>query len=181
VIDDVLSGGTADAAGLQVGDIVLRVDGRPVSSLPAFSTALYFHPLDEVLKLEVLRGTEQKTLLIPVVEMKDSIDALADLVASRDNLVARLGILALNLDDRVRSLVGTLRDPNGIMVVARVTDWIGVETGLETGDIIHSVNRTPINSLSSLRVALSQIQPHDSVVLQVERGGGFQWLTFDMQ
>jgi serine protease Do len=181
VIDDVIPGGTADAAGLQVGDIVLRVDGRLVSSLPAFSTALYFHPLDEVLKLEVLRGTDQKTLFIPVVEMKDSIDALADLVASRENLVARLGILALNLDDRVRPLVGTLRDPNGIMVVARVTDWIGVETGLETGDIIHSVNRIPINSLSSLRAALSQIQSHDSVVLQVERGGGFQWLTFDMQ
>jgi hypothetical protein len=38
-----------------------------------------------------------------------------------------------------------------------------------------------IDSLSSLRTALTEIKPHDPVVLQVERGGGFQWLAFDME
>jgi serine protease Do len=113
--------------------------------------------------------------------MKDSIDALADQVNSRDNLVARLGILAVNLDDQVRSMIGTLRIPSGVIVVARVADSIGTDTGLETGDIIHNVNRTPVDSLSSLRAALADIKPHDPVVLQVERAGGFQWLAFDMQ
>lgn len=181
VIDDVVPGGPAEAAGLQIGDIVVNADGRAIGTLPAFTTALYFHPLDEVLKLEVLRGTERKTLFIPVLEMKDSIDALADRVNSRDNLVARLGILAVNLDDQVRSMIGTLRDPSGVIVVARVADSIGADTGLETGDIIHNVNRTPVDSLSSLRAALADIKPHDPVVLQVERAGGFQWLAFDMQ
>jgi hypothetical protein len=46
---------------------------------------------------------------------------------------------------------------------------------------IHSVNQVSIDSLSSLRAALTQIKPHDPVVLQVERGGGFQWLAFDME
>jgi serine protease Do len=54
-------------------------------------------------------------------------------------------------------------------------------SGLETGDVIHTVNQTPISSLKTLRAALSQIKPHDPVVLQVERNGGYQWLAFDME
>lgn len=181
VIDDVTPGGPAEAAGLKIGDIVLRADGQLVGTLPGFTSVLYLHPLDEVLKLEVLRGTERNTLFIPALEMKDPTDALTNLVDSRDNLVSRLGILALSLNDELRSMVGTLRNPSGVVVVARVADFMSAETGLETGDIIHSVNQAPIDSLSSLRAALTQIKPHDPVVLQVERGGGLQWLAFDMQ
>jgi serine protease Do len=181
VIDDVTPGGPADAAGLKIGDIVVSADGRLIGTLPAFTSALYLHPLDELLKLEVLRGTERKTLFIPALEMKDPMDALPDLVNSRDNLVSRLGILALSLDDELRAMVGTLRNPSGVVVVARVADFMSSATGLETGDVIHSVNQVSVDSLSSLRSALNQIKPHDPVVLQVERGGGFQWLAFDME
>jgi len=181
VIDDVIPGGPAEAAGLKVGDIVVRADGRLIGTLPAFTSALYLHPLDEVLQLEVLRGTERKTLFIPAVEMKDPMDSLSDLVNSRENLVSRLGVLALSLNDELRSMVGTLRNASGVVVVARVANFMSSETGLETGDIIHSVNQTPIDSLSSLRAALTEIKPHDPVVLQVERGGGLQWLAFDME
>jgi serine protease Do len=181
VIDDVTPGGPAEAAGLKIGDIVVSADGRRIGTLPAFTAALYLHPLDEVLKLEVLRGKERKTLFIAALEMKDSMDALPDLANPRDNLVSRLGILGLDLDDKLRSMLGTLRNPSGVIVVARVADFLSSATGLETGDVIHSINQTPIDSLSSLRAALKQIKPHDPVVLQVERGGGLQWLAFEME
>ena len=181
VIDDVTPGGPAEAGGLKIGDIVLSADGRLISTLPAFTAALYLHPLDEALKLEVLRGTERKTLFIAALEMKDPMDALPDLAKSRENLISRLGILALTLDDQLRSMLGTLRIPSGVVVVARVADFMSSATGLETGDVIHSVNQTAIDSLSSLRAALREIKPHDPVVLQVERGGGLQWLAFEME
>ena len=106
-----IPGGPAEAAGLKVGDIVVRADGRLIGTLPAFTSALYLHPLDEVLQLEVLRGTERKTLFIPAVEMKDPMDSLSDLVNSRENLVSRLGILALSLNDELRSIGGYATQP----------------------------------------------------------------------
>jgi serine protease Do len=181
VIDDVTPGGPADAGGLKIGDIVLRADNRNIGTLPAFTAALYLHPLDDSLKLEVLRGTEHKTLFIAALEMKDPMDALPSLANARDNLVSRLGILALDLNDGLRSALGPLRDPSGVVVVARVADFLSSATGLQTGDVIHSVNQTPVDSLSSLRKALDQIKPHGPVVLQIERDGGFQWLAFDME
>ncbi len=181
VVDDVIPGGPAEAAGLKIGDIVLKADDRPIGTLPAFTSILYLHPLDEVLKLEVLSGNERKTLFIPVLEMKDPMDALPDLANPRDNLVSRLGILVLDLTDELRSLVGPLRSPSGVVVVARVANFLSSSTGLQAGDVIHTVNQTPIDSLSALRAALRQIKPHDPVVLQVERGGGLQWLAFDLE
>lgn len=181
VIDDITPGGPAEAGGLKIGDIVISADGRLIATLPAFTSALYLHPLDQALRLEVLRGKERKTLYIAAMEMKDSMDALSELASSRDNLVPRLGILALNLNDDLRAMLGTLRNPAGVVVVARVADFLSSSTGLETGDVIHSVNQTPIDSLNSLRAALRQIKSHDPVVLQVERGGGFQWLAFEME
>jgi serine protease Do len=181
VIDDVLPGGPAEAGGLKIGDIIVRADGRVINTLPAFTSALYLHPLDESLKLEVLRGHERKTLYIAALEMKDAMDALPDLANSRDNLVSRLGILGLDLNDQLRSALGGLRDGSGVVVVARVADFSSAATGLQTGDVIHSVNQSSIDSLTTLRATLRQIKPHDPVVLQVERSGGLQWLAFEME
>jgi serine protease Do len=181
IIDDVTPGGPAEAGGLKVGDIVISADGRMIGTLPAFTSALYLHPLDQSLKLEILRGTDRKTLIIAALEMKDSMDALSELASSENNLVPQLGILALDLNDDLRSMLGTLRNPSGVVVVARVADFMSSATGLQTGDVIHSVNRTPTDSLSALREALKQIKPRDAVVLQVERGGGLQWLAFDLE
>jgi serine protease Do len=181
IVDDVEPGGPADAGGLKIGDIVLRADGRTIGTLPAFTSALYLHPLDESLKLDILRGTERKTLYIAALEMKDPMDALPNLANQRENLVSRLGVLALDLNDQLRASLGPLRSPSGIVVVARVQDFMSTATGLQTGDIIHSVNQTSIDSLISLRAALKNIKSHDPVVLQIERGNGYQWLAFEME
>jgi serine protease Do len=181
VIDDVTPGGPADAGGLKIGDIVLHADGRAIGTLPAFTAALYLHPLDVPLKVEVLRGNERKTLYVVALEMKDPMDSLPDLANKRENLINRLGILALDLNDELRSALGPLRNPSGVVVVARVQEFRSSASGLQTGDIIHSVNQTSVESLTALRAALSGMKPHDPIVLQIERGGGFQWLAFEME
>ena len=35
---------------------------RPIDTLPALTAAMYLHPLDEVMKLVVLRGGKRETL-----------------------------------------------------------------------------------------------------------------------
>src|SRR6202011_857096 len=62
VVDDVKPDGPAAAAGLQIQDIILTADDRRIETLPSLSSALYLHRLDQVVKLEILRGTAKKTL-----------------------------------------------------------------------------------------------------------------------
>jgi len=66
-------------------------------------------------------------------------------------------------------------------LIARTADLIGPETGLKTGDVIHGLNTTPVESLETLRAALNGLKPSSPVVLQVEREGQLQWLAFEME
>jgi serine protease Do len=181
IVDDVIPGGPAEAAGLKVQDIILTADDRPINALPAFTASLYLHPLDQVLKLEVLRGKEKLTLNIPVLEMIEPMDAITTLANSQNNLVGRLGILALDLNDELRSMVGDLRLPSGVVVVGRAAEFNSADSGLQAGDVIHTLNRTSIDSVVTLRTAVRALKPGDAVVLQIERSGGLQYLAFDME
>jgi serine protease Do len=181
IISDVKPGGPADSAGLQIGDIVVSADGRNVDTLPRLTAAMYLHPLDQVLTLVVKRGPMEKTLQIPVMERRDQMDRLVDSVDPEKSLVQRLGILAIDLNDQLRSMVGEVRIPSGVVVLARAVSLLGPDTGLKTGDIIHSVNRTPVDSVESLRASLQELKPGSSVVLQIERDDNLQWLAFDLE
>lgn len=181
IISDVTPGGPADAAGLQIGDIVISADGRPIETLPGLTAAMYLHPVDQVLTLVVKRGASTQTLHIAVMEHHDKMDQLLDQVDPEKSLIERLGILGIDVNDQLRSLVGDLRLSSGVIVLARAVSLLGPETGLKTGDIIHSVNRTPVDSVDALRTSLKDLKPGSPVVLQIERDGGLQWLSFDME
>jgi serine protease Do len=180
IVSDVTPGGPAEAAGLKTGDIIVSADDRPIDTLPALTAALYLHPFDEVMKLVILRGDERKTLYSAVIEHRDQMDKLVDAVDPDKCLVRRLGILAIDLNDQLQSVVGNLRISGGVVVIARTADLSGPESGLKTGDVIHSVNKTPVDSMNALRTALDGIKANGPVVLQVERDGQLQWLAFEM-
>src|ERR1700678_1653091 len=181
IVADVKPDGPAATAGLQVQDIVLTADDRRIETLPGLSSALYLHRLDEVLKLEILRGDEKKILYVPAIEQRDPMDQLFDAADPEKNLVSRLGILATDLTSALRGQIGTLRISSGVIVLGRAADLITPETGLQTGDIIHSLNTTPIRSLDALRASLQTVKVGDSVVLQVERSDGLTYLAFEME
>jgi S1-C subfamily serine protease len=78
-------------------------------------------------------------------------------------------------------MIPDLRIPTGVVVVARTAQFIGPETGLKSGDVIHSVNTASIDSLDALRAAMRGLSRNSAVVLQVERDGGLRWLAFEME
>ena len=61
VIGQVLAGGAAERAGIRTGDRVVSVDGRAVAEWEDLVTAVRARP-NRVLKVEVRRGTERRTL-----------------------------------------------------------------------------------------------------------------------
>lgn len=180
IVGDVKPDGPAAAAGLQIQDIILTADDRRIETLPSLSAALYLHRLDQAVKLEILRGSEKKTLYVPAIEQHDRMDALLDSVNPENSLIPRLGVLAIDFTDDLRSHLA-LRIPSGVIVVGRAADLIMPETGLQAADVIHQVNATAIDSVETLRNAMNQLKPGDPVALQVERDGGLMYLGFELE
>jgi len=181
IVADVKPDGPAAAAGLQVQDIVLTADDRRIETLPQLSSALYLHRLDQVLKLEILRGDQKKTLYVPAIEHRDQMDLLFDAADPEKNLIPRIGILATDLTSELSAKIGPLRISSGVVVLGRAADFITPDTGLQTGDVIHALNTTPITSMDTLRAAVLSLKSGDPAVLQVERSDGLSYLSFEME
>jgi serine protease Do len=181
IVVDVTSDGPAAAAGLQVQDIVLMADDRRIETLPQLSSALYLHRIDQVLRLEILRGDQRKTLYVPAIEHRDKMDQLLDAANPEKSLVSRLGILAIDFNGDLQSLVSTLRVPSGVLVVGQAADLFLPQIELQAGDVIHQLNTTPIDSMATLRSAVAALKTGDPVVLQIERDGGLMYVSFELE
>ncbi len=181
MISDIAAGGAAEAAGLQVDDIVLAIDGRPILGLPDFMTALYLHPADQVLKIDVLRGVNPVSFNVSVKVYHENIDDLADIPGLQKSLVRKLNIFVTDLDVEVRPLLYGTRSDSGVVVVAQTSGPNAVDTGLETGDIIRAIDRTALQTTSQFETLVRNLRSGDPVVLQVERKGKLQYLAFEME
>jgi serine protease Do len=181
IVVDVKPGGPAEIAGLKIGDIVQGVDGKTIRSLPQLVASLYLHPTDEVMAVSVLRGTEKITLQVAVVAQKHDVDRLVDLVDPEKNLVRKIGVLAVDVDDHVAGILPDLRVHSGAVVVADTAYSRVVGVGLRPGDVIHSVNTQSVSNLADLRKELSAFHAGDAIVLQVERGDGMDFVAFEIE
>jgi serine protease Do len=179
IVADVFPDGPAEAAGLNIQDIVLSVDGRPIESVPEFQSFLFLHESGDKMKMEVLRGKERTTLEIPVIERREEEDQLNDLV-NQNNLIPQLGILGVTINEKIAKMIDSLRVSTGVLIGA-LTESVGTEEiGLAAGDVIHSVNGVDVDSVEAFRNALGSIKPGSPVALQVERDGELQFVEFEL-
>jgi S1-C subfamily serine protease len=109
-------------------------------------------------------------------------DEMIDAVDPEKSLVSRLGILAIDLSGELgEKLKSALRIPSGAIVVGREVELVTPETGLQTGDVIHTLNKNSIDSTAALRTAVDALKTGDPVVLQIEREGELMFLSFEME
>ena len=178
LISDLVPAGPADKAGLQVQDIVYAVDGREIAGLPGFTAAMYLHSQDIPLKLDVLRGTQKISLRIDAQQQHDVEDDLVNLVDGH-SLLDRLGVYVVDLNDKLRAALPDLRRPSGVIVVAQTSELNSAISGLRAGDIMHTLNQIPIDSVTQLRAMLRDLRLGQAVVLQIERAGKLQYVAFE--
>jgi serine protease Do len=90
-------------------------------------------------------------------------------VPQRD-VIPRLGIIGATVTAEISELLGELRIPSGVVVTSTIVNRLAVDSGLLVGDVMHSMNRTPISSVDGLRTAFSQLKPGEPGALRIERG-----------
>jgi serine protease Do len=180
IVSDVLPGGPAEAAGMRIGDIVLTVDAKDATSLPYVAFHMLSRDAGEKVHFEVLRGSTQVGLDVTLKERPHEMDQVSALADPEKNLVPQLGILAVEIDKNIASMIDDLRDPYGLIVAARAAGAAG-EVPLTTGDVIRSFNGQPMTTLERLRAALKALPSGAPIVLQIQREGKLQFVTFSLE
>ena len=180
IVSDVWPAGPAEKAGLAVGDILVSVDGQPADNLPtvAYNFRLRDSPSNVV--LVVLRGQAQISVSMQPEEERSVFDTVSSMADAEKNLVPEFGIVGLEVDAKVAAAATGLRDPYGIIVIARASGAAS-EIPIIARDVIRSVNDRRIATLQALRETIRTLKPGTPVTLQIQRDGRLMYVSFTFE
>ncbi|HET7434698.1 MAG TPA: trypsin-like peptidase domain-containing protein [Thermoanaerobaculia bacterium] len=155
----VFSNSPAAAGGLRVGDVITAVDGKPVDSREAFSTATATLTAGQTLQVTVGREGSPRTLTIRPTEPPQSL-----------GLRILEDVAGLRVADERRSVV----------IDEVVSGSRAGNVGLQAGDVIVGVNGAEVTSVGDLNHEIIRGADRSSIVLSVARGRYVYNLTFPM-
>src|SRR3954471_16592083 len=180
IVADVWPGGPAEAAGLNGGDILVSIDGHPAENVPTVNYFFRLRDSSDPVQMVVARGGKTQTLRVTAVEEKSEFDSVSTMADPQQNLVPELGILGVEIDARIAAAARGLRDPQGIIVVARAAGATS-EVPLLARDVVRSLNNRPTPTLSVLRDLVKGLKPGSPVTLQIQREGRLMYVSFTLE
>ena len=181
ILSDVAPESAADAAGLEPGDVVLSIDGKPMREARDLILAVFQRAPGDQLSMEIQRGKERMSKTVAILERKNEPGQLEELANYDAALVRPLGILAVTVDEKVNLIMPDLRRLSGVAVAAVPAEYAGLNPGLVAGDVIYSLNNQRIASLDELRNALRDKKSGDPIALLVERSGQLIYVTATLE
>jgi serine protease Do len=182
VLSDVYPGGPAAAAGAEVGDVVLRLDGKPMENGRQLHVNLYSRAVGDTVRLDIERRGVAMALTVPVTEREDDPTRFAMLARPDEHLVPRLGVLGLSLGPSLADMLPDIRIRSGVVVAGTSGEQVpGSDGRLQPGDVIHALNGKVIRNLPELRAAIDALKRGDAMVLQIERDGELQYVALRVE
>jgi len=180
IVSDVWPGGPAAAAGVKIGDILVSVDGQPADNLPTVTYYFRLRDSAEKVQMAVLRDGKQQTIGVAPVEDRNELDSVSAAADPEKSLVPELGMLGVEIDKRIVAASTGLRDPYGVIVVARAAGATS-EVPIQPRDVIRSLNNQQIATLQGLKDAVRALKPGTPVTLQVQREGRLMYVSFTLE
>ena len=176
LISNVEKNAPADKAGIEVSDVILKFDGKPVINsidLPRMVAAV--KPGTKV-AVELWRKGASKQVTIEVAEMpEDNKLARAGKKSSEnaEQMISRLGISVSELNaEQLKEL-----QVSGGLLVEDVRGSAARAAGLHQGDVLLSVGNVQIRSLAQVNDLLKQVPNGRNVALLVRRGDNASYIA----
>ena len=149
LVSSVATDSPASKAGIEVGDIITRYNGTEVISSSELPALVARASPGSLAKVEVLRDGRAKDFTVTLGEAKGVKAAAVDSSSSEEH--GRLGIAARALTPDERKQVGVAGG-----VVVEDTSGAAAAAGIQSGDVILSLNGKPVKSVEELRSLVSK-------------------------
>jgi serine protease Do len=176
LVNAVEPGSPAEKAGIEVSDVIVRFDNKPVSSADDLVRMVGNTKPGTRATLQVLRAKATRDLVVTIGEMPDERTQARPPQGRRgapatkpapDVSLSRLGMTLAELTDEQRK---ELKVSGGVLV--EDAQGSAARAGIRRGDVIVAVNNQSIKSAEHFGQLIGQFEKGRSVALLVRRGGG---------
>jgi len=175
LIADVAPDSPAASAGLERGDVITAIDGKPVEDAGQFRNLVAATPPGTRVRLTLVRdGNKEQTADVAIGELTDRAQAAATPASARA-AAEPLGVSDADLTPELMQRLALPRDTRGAVVVGVAPDGRAADAGLRPGDVIQEVNRQPVQAAKDFARAVQQAGNGDLVVL-VNRNGSAAYI-----
>jgi serine protease Do len=151
--------GPAAKAGIESGDVILGIDGKPVNRTIDLASQVAGLKPGSTAQLEVWRKGETREVPVTVGEMPGEKTAAAASGAASEE--GKLGVAVRPLSEQERKAAGV----QGGVVVEDVRG-AAAKAGIQPGDIILALNNTPVKSAEELRMMVNKTGKVAAVLVQ---------------
>ncbi len=142
----------AKAAGIAKGDVIVKVDGLPIGSIPQLQQAIGLHRPGDKVAVTVNRNGQERDLTVTLRNRTGGSDVIRreESASTLSSLGARFG----NLNDQEKQRLSRYSVPGGVKVTG-IEGGKLARAGVEEGFIITKVNGKAVRSVKELDQALA--------------------------
>ncbi|WP_309681742.1 Do family serine endopeptidase [Polaromonas sp.] len=161
LVSTVEKGSPADQAGLQAGDVIRQVDGRPIVSSGDLPAVIAMAAPGDTVKLEVWRQGASRELTARLGNAGDKSAKVASNADSSSHGKLGLALRPLQPDEQQEAGVAS-----GLLV--QQASGPAALAGVQAGDVLISVNGVPVKNIEQVRASVAKSEK--SVALLIQRG-----------
>ena len=180
LVAKILPKSPAEAAGLQIGDIIEQLNGKEIESSAALPPMVGTTKIGETARLKVLRQGKLIEVPIKIGMLPDEEPEMAkgDEPSTGDK-VSRLNLAVANPTQEQREQL-ELPKSGGFMVMG-VKPGPAADAGLRKGDVILRIQDQPIRDVRQFGEIVNGLPKGRTVALLVQRRGGTQFLALKLK
>ncbi len=174
LVGDVSADSPASQSGLEKGDIILDVNGKPVEDANDLRMKISMMSPDAAVNLKVFRNGAEREVAVKLGELPTT-EAAVQRQGDNPHSSALAGVSVGDLDAGSAHDLGFPPDTQGVVVTSVSPSSEAAQAGLRRGDVIQEVNRRPVKNTSEFERAVrgSKEQP----LLLVNRNGSTMYLA----